>query len=445
MKNQRPIKEPPTSLLSSIRFLGPGLILSAAIVGSGELIATTTLGAQAGFVMLWVILVACFFKVALQIEYGRYAIMNGQPSFQAWNRGRGLQLFGLNWSVYVAVLFLLSMCIGQGGVIGSAAQVGYNAYPQVTIYGWTLLTAVLVALLIFHGKYKPVEIIALLMNALFIGMIFYCVVMVQKTPYAYSTGDVASGLLFQLPPEGAVLALSAFGIVGLSAGEIVTYPYWCLEKGYAAWCGPNDGSPEWIARAKGWMAVMKLDALVSMLVYTLATCAFYILGAAVLSSQETLADGNEFILQLSALFTEVLGPNVKIIFMVGAFVVLFSTAFANTAGFSRMWTDVFGLANCLDVNNPRSRKLSIAVMAWVLPFSWGITYLFMQSPFYMIVIMGICNTLFLLVVAFKALVFRYRFTPAAMKPSVGYDIALWIAFITINGIGLYTFYIKILR
>ena len=47
------IKEPPTRWLDRIRYLGPGIILSASIVGSGELIATTTLGARAGFVTLW--------------------------------------------------------------------------------------------------------------------------------------------------------------------------------------------------------------------------------------------------------------------------------------------------------------------------------------------------------------------------------------------------------
>jgi manganese transport protein len=43
------IKEPPTSFGEKLKFLGPGFILSASIVGSGELIATTTLGAKAGF------------------------------------------------------------------------------------------------------------------------------------------------------------------------------------------------------------------------------------------------------------------------------------------------------------------------------------------------------------------------------------------------------------
>jgi manganese transport protein len=46
--------------------LGPGFVLTASIVGSAELIATTALGAKAGYVALWVILLTCAVNVALQ-------------------------------------------------------------------------------------------------------------------------------------------------------------------------------------------------------------------------------------------------------------------------------------------------------------------------------------------------------------------------------------------
>ena len=49
------VLEPPVHWWERLKFLGPGLILTASIVGSGELITTTLLGAQAGFVCFWVI------------------------------------------------------------------------------------------------------------------------------------------------------------------------------------------------------------------------------------------------------------------------------------------------------------------------------------------------------------------------------------------------------
>ena len=53
------IEEPPVSFLSRCRRIGPGMVLAASIVGSGELIATTTLGAQAGYTALWVVILSC--------------------------------------------------------------------------------------------------------------------------------------------------------------------------------------------------------------------------------------------------------------------------------------------------------------------------------------------------------------------------------------------------
>jgi manganese transport protein len=45
------IKDPPPGWAArQMKHLGPGLILTASIVGSGGLVATTLLGAKAGFV-----------------------------------------------------------------------------------------------------------------------------------------------------------------------------------------------------------------------------------------------------------------------------------------------------------------------------------------------------------------------------------------------------------
>ena len=69
----------------AIRQIGPGLILAASIVGTGELINTTSLGAKAGFSLLWLILLSCVIKVFVQVELGRYAITHGQTTLAAFD------------------------------------------------------------------------------------------------------------------------------------------------------------------------------------------------------------------------------------------------------------------------------------------------------------------------------------------------------------------------
>ncbi len=426
------IRNPPDDFFPSLRYLGPGLILSAAIVGSGELIATTALGAKAGFALLWMILFGCLVKVAVQLEYGRNCICYGQPTYQAWSRAGGIKIQGVHWTVFIALLYMISLFVGQAGVLGGSAQVAAYAFPQIPLGQWVIILVLALGLLVFHGKYGPVEMIAAGMNFLFVAAVLYCVIAVQWTPYAYSLKDLGSGFLFHWSPELAPLALAAFGITGVAAGEITAYPYWCLEKGYAAWTGPRDDSDEWARRARGWIRVMTLDALVSMVIYTLMTCAFYVLGAAVLRSQENLADGNEFIVQLSVLFTGILGEGARDIFMLCAFTVLFSTVFSNTAGFSRLWTDYFGLRGWIDWEDEKQRRFSISLMAWIFPAFCGLGYLTIQKPLLLVKFMGICNALFLIVVAYQAMIFRYRQTDPRLLPSRFYDVALWVSLFSIG-------------
>jgi len=70
----------PKNIRGILRQLGPGLIIAGSIVGAGELIATTAVGAEAGFVLLWLIIIGCLIKVFVQIEFGRYTITSGRTT-----------------------------------------------------------------------------------------------------------------------------------------------------------------------------------------------------------------------------------------------------------------------------------------------------------------------------------------------------------------------------
>ncbi len=425
------VLQPPLGLAAALRFLGPGLILSAAVVGSGELIATTVLGAETGFTLLWVILLSCFTKVAVQVQYGRHVIAHGIPSFQAWDRTNGPKIGGRHWSVYAGVLFMLSAFVGAGGIMAGAAQVFMYALPGLKFELCAVAIALLMGLLVFNGKYGQVEKIATALNCVFVASILYCNLAALRTRYAFGFADLLGGLRFHLPPEGLTLMVAVFGITGVGAGEIVMYPYWCLEKGYSAWTGPSDGSPEWLARARGWIRVMQFDALLSLAVYTVATCGFYFLGASVLRPQGSIADGTQLVLQLSGIFTNVLGQGSQAVFMTCAFTVLFSTLFSNTAGFSRLWTDMLGVLRIVDIDDEGTRLRTIAILAWALPAIWCGTCLLVQKPLYLVTFMGISNSLFLLMVAWQALVFRYRQTDRRLAPSGVFDCALWVSIIAI--------------
>src|SRR5687768_14490409 len=140
---EKTIKEPPTSFWGRLQFLGPGFILSASIVGSGELIATTTLGAKAGFTTFWIIILSCLVKVALQIEFGKHAIITGESPMNSFNKLPGFRIKGGSWAVW-SVFFLMTLKVVQlGGMLGGTAIVLNMLFPLVSISVWAAIAAML--------------------------------------------------------------------------------------------------------------------------------------------------------------------------------------------------------------------------------------------------------------------------------------------------------------
>ena len=132
-----------------------------------------------------------------------------------------------------------------------------------------------------------------------------------------------------------------------------------MEKGYAQFTGENDGSQAWETRAKGWVKVMHLDAIMAMIVYTIMTGAFYLLGAAVLHESGDVPEGYEMLETLSTIYTETLGDGAKSIFLAGAVIVLFSTLFSSLAAWTRQYADMFSQVGLINFSNRNERSRTI--------------------------------------------------------------------------------------
>ena len=338
------IKAAPTSFFGKLKYLGPGFVLSASVVGSGELISTTTLGAKAGFVTFWVILISCVVKVAIQLEFGKQAIRTGETVMTSLNRLGGPR-FGknkANWSLWTWLFLWLFKPLQLGGIIGGVAITLNMAFPGVSIYWFAVIVGIVVASMVFKGYYFFIEKVSIVLMLLFTVFTIVAVFMLQNTDFAFVLDDVLDGVRFKLPAVTVGFAIAAFGLTGVGGDEIVAYNYWCLEKGYARFTGPYEDSEEWRQRAKGWIKVMNLDAIFSMVVYTLVTAAFYLLGAAVLYQRGEIPAGFEMIETLSKMYTGAYGPWAKSFFLFGSFMVLFSTLFSALAARTRIFSDLLG-------------------------------------------------------------------------------------------------------
>lgn len=430
------IADPPASFLPTLRRLGPSLILTANVVGSGELIVTTTLGAEAGFVTLWVILVACLLKVALQLEFGRHTITTGETSLEALNRLPGPRWAGTNWSLWLWTAVKSIQTIQYGGVIGGVALAMALALPMTNAGVWAFVAGLAAAILTARGGYRFIEAAAIAMTALFSIFTVACVFFLQNTQYVVTWAELSEGLNFHLPAAALGVALAAFGTTGVSSDEIMSYPYWCIEKGYARFVGPCDDSAEWARRARGWIRVMIIDALVSMVIYTLSTAAFFVLGAAILHGRGQIPEGFAMLERISAIYTDSVGPEALVIFLVGAVVTLFSTLFVACASTVRMFTDLAAQFGALDFHDAVARKRWFTALAWALPALWTTLYFAFDAPLWMIVAGGVAVAALLMLTAYAAWDFRYRRADPRLKPSRFYDVMLWLSFLAVAGVAI---------
>ncbi len=427
------IEAPPATFTGALKRIGPGMILAASIVGSGELIATTNLGAQIGYVGLWIILLSCFIKPVIQAELGRFTIASGETGLAGLNRVPGPR-FKLNWIVIAWAIMTLLTLLQIGAMFGGVAQVMNLLVPAISVPIWVLLLLVLTLFLLLGGGYERIEGIAVIKVAVFTLLTLLSAVLLTQMPQYFSWAAAAEGLKFKMPAEGLSPAVAVFGIVGVGASELFMYPYWCVEKGYARFAGRYDGSYDWVARARGWVKVMHVDILVSMLIYTVATIAFFLLGAGVLHGMG-LVPGNketEMISVLSNIYTQTFGGWAKWLFYAGAIVTLYGTIFAATAANSRVFADMMRLTGVFREDDYATRvkfRNGYVIGSLIVPVC---LFFYFKAPVKMVLAGGIAQSLMLPIICIGTLVLHHRYIPKELRASKLVTIALWITTIIIS-------------
>ena len=566
------IQEPPTSFGGIFRKLGPGLIIAASIVGSGELIATTKTGAQAGISLLWLIVVGCVIKVFVQIELGRVAISQGETTLTSLNRVPGPRLV-VSWIIWYWLIMMI-VGFGQlGGIIGGVGQAMALARPltgdyveaikypseaelkryiawdddqtnnrgdrlgelsleqqkRVTraqdvietrlaklnqdspgraektlqlvrnlierekdakakedageefnkndILGvekaavkqtlkpwtwddkyWSVVVAVMTIVLLVRGKYGLIQNVSTFLVVGFTFITIGNVLALQFKPeFAMSAGEIFAGLMPLLPEAGVkppdlpywelkqplATALATFGIIGVGATELVAYPYWCIEKGYARYTGPKTNDEAWYRRANGWINVMKWDAFASMLIYTIATLAFFFMGVAVMYQNGLDPEGMRMVSTLLEQYVPVFGDYAKWLFLVGAIAVLYSTYLVANAAWTRVYTDAFKVFGLMSRDNEKSHNQSILVLAIVLPLISMSLWCSGINPVKLVLLSGLMQAIMLPMLGFAALWFRFTKTEKPIRPGRAWDGCLIISCIGLLIAGAWGVYSKL--
>ena len=425
----------PTGAWNVARQLGPGLILTSIIVGSGELIVTPKLGASSGFQLLWFIVLGCLLKVFVQVELGRHAVAHGQTTLAALDGLPGPRL-RVSWVLWLWLLMYVSLVFQVAGMVGGLASVFSLAGLPLPVPATAILVGLSCAILLVVGRYRLVEAVSTLLVAAFTITTMVAVIALQRTPYAVTSAQLVDGFRFHLPPSFNV-AFAAFGIIGVGASELIYYPYWCLEKGYARRVGPNDHSAAWGERARGWLRILKIDAALSFALYTSATVAFYVLGAAILHGKGLSVENANMIETLSHMYRETFGQWSLWVFLAGAFAVLYSTVFGATASNARLFADALEVFGLRRYETPEERTRMVRLGSILLPVAFTSVFLAFGNPVSLVFVGALGQGLMLPFLAFAALHFHYFQTDPALRVGRIFTTCLVISAVAISAAGAY--------
>jgi manganese transport protein len=399
-------------------------------------IATTTLGAQVGYAALWIVLVSCAIKPVVQAELGRYTIVTGKTGLEGFNEVPGPRA-GVGWLVWAWAITVTMTLLQVGGMYGGVGQVLNALIPALSVSAWVAVCLAITLAVLLGGGYGRIERFAMVKVGLFTVVTVFAAAVLIRRPGAVTVADLGDGLSFHLPAAGLVTAIAVFGITGVGATELVMYPYWCVEKGYARFVGPRQEDPAWTRRARGWIRVMHLDIACSLAIYTMATVAFYLLGAGVLHRMGMVPAAKDTVAILSRIYTETLGGWALWLFYVGVVVTLYGTIFAATAAHSRMMADVVRLLGVYPREDAEARRQWRNRFVIVLATLPALFFWFFASPVRMVVAGGVAQALMLPLIGVAAMYVRHTRLPRELQPSPFTTAALWLATAVMAGFAAY--------
>lgn len=377
------MNKPPKGL-AILALLGPGLVWTSDLVGSGEVILTTRTGAILGTGIIWALLIGIFLKCYIGVAGARYTVSTGEGMIDMFSRIPGPK----NWVVWIVmVVQCISALIAMGSLASASGAFLHSLIPlSPALAGW--LISITAFIVVWSGGFKILKIImSFLVVLISLGIIY---VTIKVFP---PLRDLTQGFLFKIPeiPEWAITKANVspnpwqeiLPVMGWAAGGFgsqVWYSYWVLGQGYGTAYGKEYGKPadlnalknmgtEDAEKLKGWNRVVYTDASVAIGITTILTLCFLIAGAYILRPRELAPQGTQVAVMLSSLFSSQWGKLGGFLFMLSGTAALSGTLMVQMAGWPRL------LADTVRICIPRFGEK----FPWKIQFRFFLVFFFLTS------------------------------------------------------------------
>ncbi|MBT4680221.1 MAG: Nramp family divalent metal transporter [Flavobacterium sp.] len=284
--------------------LGPGLLFAGAAVGVSHLVQSTRAGADFGFGLLWVLLLATIFKYPF-FQFGpRYAAATGETLLDGYKK-LGKVVLAISFAISFLTMFII-----QAAVTIVTAGLAINIFGTFDLFTWSVLITISSMIILLVGKYKLLD-----------GLMKYVILLLTIcTLFAVTAALLKNNQAFsfeQVIPKGTIeitFLIAFLGWMPTSLDISIWQSIWSVEK-------------EKISHQKITPKQAIFDFNVGYIGTIFLAACFLILGALVMhnSEQSFSNKGGVFAGQLIELYTKNLGNFAYVFIAIAALTTMFST------------------------------------------------------------------------------------------------------------------------
>src|SRR5687767_8120734 len=304
---------------SLAKLIGPGLIVAAAGIGAGDLIAATLGGAGYGLTFLWVVALAAFLKCFLNEGIARWQLATDTTAIEAWT-------IYLPWWVRVYFAFYLVIwTISVSAALTSASGLGIATLTSGAVpRSWGAVShSLLGGALVLAGGFKGFEKVMKVLIATMFFSIIACAALTFSDPATFLRGLFVPAI----PPGGGSTVLSVLGGIGGSVA-MLAYNYWLREEKMVG--------PKWLRFVRADVAIAyAFTALFGMAIMVVANQAFHAAGVRITNAQA--------VTQMSETLGTIIGPVGFYAYSIGFWAAVFASLLGVWQSLPYLFADYYGL------------------------------------------------------------------------------------------------------
>ncbi len=209
--------------------LGPGLVYTLTVLGTGDIVSNAAAGAGYGYALIWALGVTLVFRYVWVNTSAKYVLVTGESLINGYGR------LG-NWVIWVILISGAVMRhlynLYKMVMMGSAADLLFHLPTQWSPAIWSILFTVVGFAMMIWGGYPLIETVFKVLVAAMGGSLVVAALLSHPQPVGILRGTLIPSVPGQTGLYSALFVLMA--LIGTEAGSMtnLTYPYFMYEKGW---------------------------------------------------------------------------------------------------------------------------------------------------------------------------------------------------------------------